>query len=130
MRRLQRPPGVHAGCPGVPGRLEGGARWHHPPRRQDAVRGERGHGAQAHGGAAQGLRSRLLRHVRAGLRARSDRGVADRRDQRHGAGGRDQHHLPEGDYRRGRSRSRPPAPRGGVPQADRSVSRRRRRPHR
>jgi hypothetical protein len=49
---------------------------HHPARRQDAARHERGDGAQAHRGGAQGLRRGLLRDVRAGLRARPHRRLA------------------------------------------------------
>ena len=50
----------------VPGFLPGvapGARRHHPPRRQAAVRLLRGHRAQNHRDHAQGLRRRLRRYV-------------------------------------------------------------------
>ena len=53
---------------------------HHPPRREDALRGRARDRAEDHGRAAQGLRRRLLRDERPRLRARPDRRLAERRD--------------------------------------------------
>ena len=53
---------------------------HHPPRREDALRRLARDRAEGDRGGPQGLRRRLLRDVRQGLRARPDRRLADRRD--------------------------------------------------
>jgi hypothetical protein len=66
----------------------------HPPRGEDALRGLAGDRAEGHRGRAQGLRRRLLRDERKGLRARPDRRLADGGDLRDGPGGRGQHHRP------------------------------------
>ncbi len=58
--------------------------------------------------AAQGLRRRLLRDVRPRLRARPDRGLAERRDQRDGGRGRGGDHLPQAGGG-GRGSRRPPS---------------------
>ncbi len=88
------------------GRLQGGARRHHPARRQDAPRDVRRHRAQGHRGGAQGLRRRLLRHVRPRLRARPHRRLAHRRDQRDGPRGHGRHRREEALRRRARPRPR------------------------
>ena len=62
--------------PGLHGRLEGRARRDHPPRGEDAVRGLARDGAEGHRRGPQGLRRRLLRDERQGLRARPDRRLA------------------------------------------------------
>ena len=76
LRRLQHPAALPPGRARVHGRLEGRAGGDHPPRREDALRGLAGDGAEDHGGRPQGLRRRLLRDVRQGLRARPDRRLA------------------------------------------------------
>ena len=58
----------------------------------------------------QGLRRRLLRDVRQGVRARPDRRLAERGDLGDGRGGRGEHHLPQAD-RGGRGPGRRRAPR-------------------
>ena len=77
------------------GRHEGRGGRHHPPRREDAARGRRRDGAEGHGRAAQGLRRRLLRDERPGVRARPDRRLAERRDLRDGRRGRGRDRLPQ-----------------------------------
>ena len=79
LRRVQRAARLPPGRARLHGRLEGRARGDHPPRREDAPRDERGDGAEDHGRRAQGVRRRLLRDVRAGVRAGPDRRLADRR---------------------------------------------------
>ena len=91
LRRVQCAARVPDGRAGIHGRLQGRARGHHPPRRQDAARDGVGDGAQAHRGGAQGIWRRLFRHGRARLRAGSDRRVAGRGDQRHGRRGHGRH---------------------------------------
>ena len=54
-------------------------------------------GPEDHRRRPQGLRRRLLRDVRQGLRARPDRRLADGRDLDHGRRGRGEHHRPLGD---------------------------------
>ena len=78
------------------GRDQGRGGGDHPPRRQDAARDGQRHRPEGHGDPAQGLRRRLLRDVRAGLRARPDRRLADGGDQRHGRRGRGGDRLPQG----------------------------------
>ena len=70
---LRLPPGRAR----VHGRLEGRARRDHPPRGEDALRDLAGDGAEDHRRRPQGLRRRLLRDERQGLRARPDRRLAD-----------------------------------------------------
>ena len=84
LRRLQHPAALPPGRARVHGRLEGRARRDHPPRGEDALRGLARHRAEGHGRRPQGLRRRLLRDVRQGLRARPDRRLADGRDLGHG----------------------------------------------
>ena len=100
LRRLQRAARVPPGRAGLHGRLEGGARGHHPARRQDAPRHERGDGAQAHRRRAQGVRRGLLRDVRARVRAGPHRRLADGRDQRDGRRGHGRHRREEALRRR------------------------------
>ena len=76
LRRLQHPARLPPGRAGVHGRLEGRARRDHPPRGEDALRGLAGDGAEDHRGRPQGLRRRLLRDERQGLRAGPDRRLA------------------------------------------------------
>ena len=54
---------------------------HHPARRQDDRRDVLGRGPEVHRRAAQGLRGRVLRDVRARLRAARDPRAADRDDR-------------------------------------------------
>ena len=63
--------------PGLPARRHAGARRHHPPRRQAALRLLRGDGAQGDGHHAQGLRRRLRRHELQARPRRRQPGVAD-----------------------------------------------------
>ena len=100
LQRVRDPARVPPGRAGLHGRHQGRAGRDHPPRREDAPRRRRRDGAEDHRGPAQGLRRRLLRDVRARLRAGPDRRLADRGDL--------------GDGRRGRGRDRlPQAGRGG-----------------
>ena len=64
VRRLRHPARVPARRARVHRRLGGREAGHHPPRRQDALRRLRGHGAEGVGRAAQELRRRLLRDER------------------------------------------------------------------
>ena len=66
------------GRAGLHGRHEGRAGGHHPPRREDALRGRQRDRPEDHRRAAQGLRRRLLRDERPRLRARPDRRLAER----------------------------------------------------
>ena len=95
VRRLRDPARVPRRRAGVHGRHEGRAGGDHPPRREDAARGRVRHGAQDHGRAAQGVRRRLLRDERPGLRARPDRRVAVGRDLGDGRRGRGQDRVPQ-----------------------------------
>jgi acetyl-CoA carboxylase carboxyltransferase component len=88
LQRLRTAAGLPRGRPRFHGRNEGRGGRHHSPWRQDAARNRRRHRAEGHGDPAQGLRRRLLRDVRARVRARPDRRLADRRDQRDGRRGR------------------------------------------
>ena len=94
LRRVQHPARHVRRRARVPARHHAGVGRDHPPRREAAVRLHRGDGAEDHRHHAQGLRRRLRRH---GLQAHAGRlqlRLADRRDRRHGPGGRGQHHLP------------------------------------
>ena len=97
LRRLQHPARLPPGRAGIHGRLQGRARRDHPPRREDALRGLAGDGAEDHRRRPQGLRRRLLRDERQGLRAGPDRRLAQRRDLGDGRRGRGEHHRPLGD---------------------------------
>ncbi|MCK7496685.1 MAG: hypothetical protein MZW92_41590 [Comamonadaceae bacterium] len=66
LQRLQHPAGDAGGRARLPARHRAGARRHHPPRRQDAVRLRLGDGAEDHHHPAQGLRRLLSRHVQPG----------------------------------------------------------------
>ncbi len=110
----------------VPGFMigsRGRAPGHHPPRREDDHRGQRGHRAAGLGGAAQGVRRRPLRDGRPGLRARRVPGAADREHRGDGAGGGRQRRVRQQD-RRDRRR-RPSAPRSSPRDARRVRGRRR-----
>ena len=127
LRRLRDPAGLPPGRARLHGRLEGRARRDHPPRGEDALRDLAGDGAEDHRRRPQGLRRRLLRDERQGLRARPDRRLAHGRDLGDGRRGRGQHHRPLGD--RGLRRPRGDA-RGdgrGGPRADRPLHRRQQR---
>ena len=95
LQRLRDPARVPDGRARVHGRDQGRGGGDHPPRREDAVRDRQRDRPQGHGRAAQGLRRRLLRDVRPRVRARSDRRLAERRDQRDGRRGRGRDHLPQ-----------------------------------
>ena len=97
VRRLRHPAAVPDGRAGLHGRHEGRAGRDHPARREDALRGVARDGAEDHGRDPQGVRRRLLRDERPRLRARPDRGVAERRDLGDGSRGRREHHLPQAD---------------------------------
>ena len=94
--------------PGLHRRLRGREAGHHPPRRQDAVRGERGDGAEDQRDPAQELRRRLLRDERARVRGRLHRGVADGRDRGDGTRRRGEHHPPQARSRRSRTTTSAP----------------------
>ncbi|CAA9484797.1 MAG: Methylcrotonyl-CoA carboxylase carboxyl transferase subunit, partial [uncultured Solirubrobacteraceae bacterium] len=97
----------------------GGAPGHHPPRREDDLRGDRGDGPEAQRHRPQGLRRRALRHGRARVRPRRLPGPAGRVHRRHGAAGGGERRLLQpaaGDRRPGRAR-RPPG--GAAPRVRR-----------
>ncbi len=127
LRRLQHPARLPAGRARLHGRRQGRARRDHSPRGKDALRGQPRHRAEGDGDRAQGLRRRLLRDVRQGLRARPDRRLAGGRDLGDGRRGRGQHHRPLDDrgLRGPRGDPRVDAERG--PRADRPLHRRRQR---
>ena len=84
----------------VPGFLPGTAQEHGGIIRHGAkllYRLRRGHGAQADGDHAQGLRRRLRRDELQAHPRRHQPGLADGRDRRHGTGRRGEHHLPARD---------------------------------
>ena len=89
LQRVRRAAAVPGRRPGLHDRHPGRAPGHHPPRREDGQRRERGDGPEALRRRAQGLRRRPLRDGRARLRARRLPGAAGRVDRGHGpAGGR------------------------------------------
>ncbi|CAA9521557.1 MAG: Methylcrotonyl-CoA carboxylase carboxyl transferase subunit, partial [uncultured Solirubrobacteraceae bacterium] len=110
VQRVQRP----AALPGRRARLHdrdgGRAPGHHPPRRQDDLRGDRGDGPQAQRDRPQGLRRRALRDGGAGVRPRRLPGAARRVDRRDGpAGGGERGLLQPAPGHRGPGRAgRPP----------------------
>ena len=111
------------GRAGLHGRHQGRGGRDHPPRRQDALRGRQRDGPEGHRRAPQGLRRRLLRDERPRLRARPDRRLAERRDQRHGRRGRGRDRLPQaGRGGRGPGRQEGRADRG-LPQDHRRLHR-------
>ena len=107
LRRLQHPARLPPGRARLHGRLEGRARRDHPPRREDALRGQPRDGAEGDRGRPQGLRRRLLRDVRQGLRAGPDRRLARRRDLGDGRRGRGRTSSAARRSRRPRTRRRP-----------------------
>ncbi len=127
LRRLRDPARLPPGRARLHGRLEGRARRDHPPRGEDALRDLARDGAEGDRRRPQGLRRRLLRDERPGLRARPDRRLAVGRDLGDGRRGRGQHHRPLGDrgLRRPGRDARGDA-RGG-PRADRRLHRGRQR---
>ena len=76
VRRLQHPARLPAGRARLHGRHQGRAGGHHPPRRQDAVRGLARDRAEGHGRDPEGLRRGLLRDERQRLRAGPARRMA------------------------------------------------------
>ena len=115
VRRVQHPPCHLRRRARLPAGDGTGVGWDHPPRREAALCVLRGDGAEADGDHAQGVRRRVRRHeleARArGLQLR----VADGGGCRHGAGGRGQHHLPQGARRGRRSRVTPCGADRGLP---------------
>ena len=81
--------------PRLPARHRPGARRHHPPRRQAALRLLRGDRAQADGHHAQGLRRSLRRHVVEAHPRRPELRLAFGRAGGHGTRRGGQHHLPQ-----------------------------------
>ena len=94
LRRLQHPAGDVRGRARLPARDHPGVRRDHPPRRQAALRLQRGDRPEAHRDHPQGLRRRLRRHGLQARRGRLQRGLADGRGGRDGPRGRGQHRLP------------------------------------
>ena len=92
------------GRAGLPAGREAGARRHHPPRRQAALRLLRGDRAEGDGHHAQGLRRRLRRDEQQARARRHQLRLADRRDRGDGRGRRGQHHLQGRDRPRRRPR--------------------------
>ena len=90
----------------VPARGRAGARRHHQARRQAALRLLRGHGTQAHGDHAQGVRRRVRRHELQAHPRRLQRGLAHGRDRGDGPQGRGGDPVQEGDRRERRSGGR------------------------
>ena len=80
-------------CPGFLPGVGAGARRHHPPRREAAVRLLRGDRAEADGHHAQGVRRRVRRHEQQAHPRRHELRLADGRDRGDGRRGRGQHHL-------------------------------------
>ncbi len=98
LRRLQHPAGVLRRRARLPARRRPGARRHHPPRRQAALRLLRVDGAPHPGRHPQGLRRRVRGHElqvdrrRPGLRLAVGRAGGD------GPAGRGRDRLPAGDH--------------------------------
>ena len=113
MRRLQHPAALPAGRAGLHGRRRRRAPGDHPPRRQDDPGDVLGRGPEVHDRPAQGLRRRLLRDVRAGLRAAGDARAAQRVHRRRWAPRR--RSTPSTPARSPRSRTRTSAPRSSPP---------------
>ncbi len=108
VQRVQRAAAVPRGRPRLHDRHAGRARRHHPSRREDDQRGQRGDRAEDLGGRAQGLRRRPLCDGRPGVRAGLLPGAAERVDRRDGPAGGDQRRLLQpaaGDRRRARARA-------------------------
>ena len=68
LRRVRPAAAHHRRRARLPARHPPGVRRHHPPRRQDALRLQRGHRAQGHPHPEEGLRRRLPRDVLPGAR--------------------------------------------------------------
>ena len=94
LRRLQRSAADIRRRARVPARRAPGARRHHPPRREAALRLLRGDRAQGHGHHAQGIRRRLRRHEHEAHPRRRQPCLADCAHRGHGRRGRREHHLP------------------------------------
>ena len=103
VRRVQHPARDVRRRPGLPAGDRPGVRRDHPPRRQAALRVLRGDRAPRADHHPQGLRRRVRGHELEVDRRRPRLRVAVGRDRGHGAAGRGQHHLPQGD-RSGRRR--------------------------
>ena len=108
MRRVQRAVADVRRRARLPARRRPGARRHHSPRRQAAVRLRRGDRAQGDGHHAQGLWRRVRRHEQQAHPRRCEPGLAHGTHRGHGRRGRGQHHLPRR-ARRGRRTSMPSA---------------------
>ena len=128
VRRVQHPARVPARRARLHRRLRGREAGHHPPRRQDAVRGvARRRCRRSVDRPAQELRRRLLRDERTRVRGRLHRRLADRRDRGDGPRRRGQHHPCASSSKRSprtRSATREAARAGrGDPREHRSVHR-------
>src|SRR3989304_3689431 len=93
LRLLQHPPRHLRGRARLPPRDGAGIRRHHQARRQAALRLLRGHGPQADGDHAQGLRRRVRRHVLQAHPGRRQLRLSHGRDRRHGPGWRVEYTL-------------------------------------
>ena len=93
VRRVQHPAPLPRRRARLHDRHQGRAAGHHPRRREDDRRRERGDRAQAQRRRAQGLRRRALRDVRPGVRARRVHRAAHGVDRRHGPAGGGQRRL-------------------------------------
>ncbi len=109
LRRVQHPARHVRRRARLPARHRPGVGRDHPARREAPLRLLGGDGAEADGDHAQGLRRRLRRDELQAHPCRLQLRVADGRDRGDGAGGRGQHHLPQG-ARRGRRPGRAPRP--------------------
>src|SRR3990172_6083905 len=106
LRLLQHPDRHVRGRAGLPPRNGAGIRRHHQARRQAALRLLRGHGAQADGDHAKGLRRRVRRHVLQAHPGRRQLRLSHGRDRRHGPGWRGEYPLQARDgYRQGSGRA-------------------------
>ena len=91
---------------GLPAGARPGARRHHHPRLEAALRLLRGDGAEGDGGDAQGLRRRLRRHEQQAHPRRRELRVPDGRVRGDGPGRRRQHRVPQRAAGRAPTRSR------------------------
>src|SRR5438874_1447432 len=97
LRLLQHSDRDVRGRAGVPAGHDPGVRRHHQARRQAALRLLRGHGAEADGDHAEGVRRRLLRHVLQAHPGRRLLRIPGGRERGVGPRGRRQHPLPARD---------------------------------
>ena len=97
VRRLRHPAAVPGRRARLHDRQGGRAAGHHPPRREDDLRGGRRDRAQDLRGGAQGLRRRPVRDVRARLRARRHHRAAAGDDRGDGGGGGGQRRVRQQD---------------------------------